>query len=456
MAKRKPNAAKRQRCTRFRVGRVSVYVHHGCWWIYYRQGKKAIRKRIGTERDSAERVAAEVNAQLTSAAPTMFEFRPVSVADLHSKFVSYHEEVLRSSLGTVSRYRSSIQHLVNYADGLAGSPHAHEISATGFVEYLRTCHISPNGHPNTAKRQFKDKGVQNILENCRSMYGFAQRQHHLPPYATNPFVELRIDRMRVEDAKPIFVFDAATEWQFLSAAKPWEFPIHFTQAKTGLRSGELCHLLIEELDLETGWLHVRNKPELGWTVKTRNERSVPLHHTLADVLRRVVGNRTAGVVFRRPQFVGDPTSCEIGRSGLRDVLAQLTSTAAKKSDAPLTRKVKQQLSRQVWLKAGAFDSDQIRRSFIRVATRCGLAHATCPKTWRHSFATLLQDANVDPLLRQITLGHQPAGAGGALGMTTVYTHSRPETHAREITRAISQFPRSLELAKRWLSGVVEI
>ena len=59
---------------------------------------------------------------------------------------------------------------------------------------------------------------------------------------------------------------------------------------------------------------------------------------------------------------------------------------------------------------------------------------------------LLQDANVDPLLRQITLGHKPAGSSGALGMTAVYTHSRPETQAREIERALRAWPESLSAA----------
>ena len=42
------------------------------------------------------------------------------------------------------------------------------------------------------------------------------------------------------------------------------------------------------------------------------------------------------------------------------------------------------------------------------STALGLEEATCPKSWRHTFATLLQDSNVDPLVRQITLG---CGAG---------------------------------------------
>ena len=61
----------------------------------------------------------------------------------------------------------------------------------------------------------------------------------------------------------------------------------------------------------------------------------------------------------------------------------------------------------------------------------GRPEATCPKSWRHSYATLLQDANVDPLIRQQTLGHKPTNGNG-LGMTANYTHTRGETQYAQI------------------------
>jgi hypothetical protein len=35
-------------------------------------------------------------------------------------------------------------------------------------------------------------------------------------------------------------------------------------------------MVVEDVDLAGGWLHVRNKVELGWRVKTGQERTVPL------------------------------------------------------------------------------------------------------------------------------------------------------------------------------------
>jgi integrase len=95
------------------------------------------------------------------------------------------------------------------------------------------------------------------------MYSFAGRRRHLPPYSGNPFAELPIDRMRVEDTKPIFVFDQDTELRFFQSTSRWAFAIHFTLAKTGLRVGELVHLLIEDVDLDRGWLTVRTRPDLA-------------------------------------------------------------------------------------------------------------------------------------------------------------------------------------------------
>ena len=87
----------------------------------------------------------------------------------------------------------------------------------------------------------------------------------------------------------------------------------------------------------------------------------------------------------------------------------------------------------------------VRTSFIRIMDGIGHPEATCPKSWRHSFATLLQHANVDPLIRQLTLGHKPTDSNG-LGMTANYTHTRRETQRAQIEAALRQWPASLVVA----------
>lgn len=127
--------------------------------------------------------------------------------------------------------------------------------------------------------------------------------------------------------------------------------------------------------------------------------------------------------------------------------------AEEDANRVLGREESDKVAAKVWHDAGALDPERIRKPFIRITESIGLENTTCPKSWRHTFATLLQDANVDPLIRQITLGHSPSSFGvGALGMTTVYTHSRPETQKLEIERAMRLWPDSLQYASQWSQG----
>jgi len=59
----------------------------------------------------------------------------------------------------------------------------------------------------------------------------------------------------------------------------------------------------------------------------------------------------------------------------------------------------------------------------------------------HTFATLLPDANVDPLVRQITLGRRPTNRSG-LDMTANSTRTRAEPQ-RQIELALRLWPESL-------------
>ncbi len=156
----------------------------------------------------------------------------------------------------------------------------------------------------------------------------------MPPYAENPFAGLGGKRFRIEDAKPVFVFESATELAFFKAAADWAFPIHFTLAKTGIRPGELSHLLVEDVDLNGGWIQICNKYELGWRIKTGRERSIPLVDELVAVLRIVIGSRTTGVVFRREKFCD--SVCPLANMSRRALAAALERRIAAEDASAAT------------------------------------------------------------------------------------------------------------------------
>ena len=365
---------------RFHVGNVTVYLHHGAWWVYFSEGSRRVRRRIGESRKEAEIIAAQVNLQVTQGSPTLFSFQSILVSELRQHFLDYHEHVLKSSVATLARYRAATQHLDDFVVKQRRQPEAHEVRPEAFATYLRQTEVAPNGHRNAMKRKLRDKGVQFILETCRSMYNFAIKRRHLPPYAGNPFSELPLDRLKIEDAKPIFVFNDATELAFFKAASDWAFPIHFTLAKTGLRVGELTHLLIEDLDIEGGWLYVRNKTELGWRIKTGQERAVPLLPEVVSVLRCRIGPRKVGPVFLREKLVNTTPKLIGTRTELERTLQERIS-AHRAGGAVLRRVTIQNLARKVWWDAGVVKIDMVRTCFMRIMQAIGHPEATCPKSW---------------------------------------------------------------------------
>lgn len=456
--------AREKAAARRRIGRVSLYLHRRLWYGYFRQEGKAVRRPLGSSEAAAEVAASILNAQIVAESaglkivdfvPKLFTSAPgvnnpappaniesISIAELRKRFLHHHETVLRSAPRTVARYDTATRHLEQFAaqDNLTS---ALAVSPNRFTEYLRTIEVAPNGHANAARRRLLDKGVRYILETCRSMFRFAQKHGHLPAQMTNPFSELT--PLRIRDARRIFVFTAAQELDFFTAANPWAFAIHFTLAKSGLRPGELVHLLVEDLDLEQGWLHVRCKPELGWSTKTNRERSVPLVKELNGLLKSTIGPRRAGVVFRRIRFDDDKKLSVASRAQLASEVTRRLADSRREKQRALNRKEEARIHEAVWKDAGAIKTDDVRTSFIRLATRTGLA-ATCPKSWRHTFATLLQEANVDLLVRQETMGHRPSAPDmSALGMTGVYTHTSPAFQRSEIERALRLREASLEL-----------
>lgn len=284
--------------------------------------------------------------------------------------------------------------------------------AEEFVKYLRGLQVTPNGHKHAKKRPLRDAGIKFILETCCSLFNYASRQRHLSPYAENPFRMIEVSRIPVEDATPVIVLGEEQERRFLEGCDDWQFPIFVTLMLTGLRPGELIHLLLpDDLDLEAGWLRVRNKPRLGWQVKTRNEREIPLVPALLSVLRQLADDRRTGPVFRQR------------RCCLQRYEPPLAALSMKELELEVVRRVSREEAEL-----------------------------------RHGFATALQDTNVDPLIRNELMGHAPSGfglSGTGLGMTAVYTHTRPETKRKQLEEALANRPAS-RFAAGWLKSTAAI
>jgi hypothetical protein len=88
---------------------------------------------------------------------------------------------------------------------------------------------------------------------------------------------------------------------------------------------------------------------------------------------------------------------------------------------------------------------------MRIANDTALTGHTAPKILRHQFATALQEGRVDPLVRNLLMGHAAANeqsAGHGLGMTAIYTHTRPETIRQQLASALADRPAVIAIRNR--------
>lgn len=455
------NSRRGKKSSSFRVGRVRAYLRGRVWYLRYYENGRRHQPRVGPERDVARQMAAEINAQLEVGVPSALWFQPISVPDLRQRWLDYHEHVRRSSVSTVRRYRDATEHLLEFVRDVRRVRRASDFRpchAEEFVRYLRSVRVPTNGNANGPGRPLRDAGLKYILETCSILFNYGRKNRHLSPYAENPFDTIEIRRIPIEDARPITVFTPDQERSLLEACDDWQFPVFLTLLLTGVRSGELGHLLLpDDLDLDEGWLRIRNKPKLGWQVKTRNEREIPLSPVLVDVLRVSLNGRTTGPAFLRCRYSNgsQPLLTGLSRIHLEQEVTSRTEHRETELARPLSRAEQAKVAETVWRDMGAVFPLNIRVEFKRITVQIDdLANVTAPKTLRHMFATILQDANVDPLIRNELMGHIPTRSrvpGGGLAMTAVYTHTQPETKRRQLEQAFMERP-AWQCARQWLDG----
>ena len=330
-------------------------------------------------------MASEINSQVVTGVPSSFGFEKCLLSEIRLRWLNHHEDVRRSALTTIRRYRAATSHLIRFAK-------EHKVlypsDFTGktveqFVRFLRNTRVGANGHEHSDQRFLRDSGVKYILQTSSNLFNYAKRHRHLPPYADNPFVAIEIGKIPIEDAKDIAVFTQEEEHKILEAANDRMFPIMLTLLQTGVRPRELIHMLLPtDINLQEGWIWIRNKPRLGWQVKTRTERKIPITDELCEFIAVSIDCRTTGPVFRQKRcFFGDhfPPLSGLDEKALeREVDSRADKLAVKSNKA--RREIREKAARSVWRDIGAIKYDRLRYHFSQIMKAIGRPDITALKT----------------------------------------------------------------------------
>jgi integrase len=205
-------------------------------------------------------------------------------------------------------------------------------------------------------------------------------------------------------------------------------------AATGLRVGELTHLLIEDVDLKQNIIHVRSKPVMFWHVKTSRERLLPAFPEIRPIFAQLIGERKAGFIFLNRDSVKGrswPAAAFTTPRVMREHLAQVVAKRRSEDGAS-----EQDVRRAVtaFLRGlGQIPEKRIRQEFMKLTKKIGHPELTKAHSMRHLFATRAQEAGMNPFLVQSLLGH------ASLDMTGRYTHVSMDAKReamREMFRAV--------------------
>ncbi|MEW5797213.1 MAG: tyrosine-type recombinase/integrase [Candidatus Zixiibacteriota bacterium] len=320
-----------------------------------------------------------------------FEKLGLSVRDkrIDDFFSGYIEHVrLRTSPNTVKRYRAAINAFlaflrlfhssVRYLSQLKQEHiEAYQRRRLESVELKIEADGVKNGnHKN--KRLPKPQTVNYEIGILRSAFLWAQDHNWIAAIPTRKVKRLKAGPKRQirilsqEECSLLLVTArqmALSDPKIAVYARAFQFLLN-----SGLRSGELCNLTWDDVDLESALIQIRSKP--GWTPKT-SERSFYLNQTCLGILKSI-GKREGYV---------------------------LVDEAAKH-----------------------LEKDELRKVLITVAEAAGLDGLTRVHDLRHTFASLMQMNGVEPGTVATILGHKD------LGTTRIYTHQTQEHLKKSIEK----------------------
>lgn len=296
----------------------------------------------------------------------------------------------RSAPGTVTRYLSVINTFVTFLKMFhPKTKHLAQITRDTIESYQnRRLHsielkISSDGNKpglHSSKRLPLPQTVNNEVTMLAIAFNWAHRRALIPAAPTRT-----IKKLRARPKKEARILTANESLRLLQAtselaAKDSRLLVYTAVFKfllnTGIRSGELCNLYWDDVDLESGLIQIRAKD--GWTPKT-SARAFYLNDTSLQLLRAITP--MTGLVF--------------------------------KSDSG--RKL---------------ETDDIRRVLIRAAKVANLDNVTRVHDFRHTFNSHMQMQGVDAGTMARILGHKD------LSTTMIYTHQTAEHLKKSINKLV--------------------
>lgn len=217
--------------------------------------------------------------------------------------------------------------------------------------------------------------------------------------ARNVAEAVKLPRLRYKEMRPLTLEEAR---RLLAAAKGHRlYPALLLELATGLRRGELFALRWRDVDLNRGLLHVRR---------------------IINRVQTPDREKKTALVFEEPKTANSRRTVPIPK----DVVAELKAHKARQNEEKLRLGAAYEDNDLVFATplGRPVDPDNAGKRYKTLLKKAGLPGVRFHDL-RHTFATLLLEADEHPKVVQELLGHSRIGV-----TLDLYTHVRPELKQR--------------------------
>ena len=260
---------------------MSIYKPAGqdYWKINITLGGVRINRKAGSTRKEALQVSEELK--------TKFRLRQLHISDL------------KNDCPPLYQIAADYLHHVEATK----SPRLFELESTDYQKHI---------HPifgSTVADQITSEDLQRYQQN-RKKAGYANRTINIHVGLMRKIINygknigqirdnLKIKYPMLDEPKKEHAFLDFTEWEKLKKNITYDLALSrvLVARLTGLRPGELSYLEWNDISWNMETITVRSKPELGWQIKTNQERIVPLSRDALKTLKQLYRKRKGRWVF---------------------------------------------------------------------------------------------------------------------------------------------------------------
>lgn len=251
------------------------------WYIDYRDpvtGKR-IRKVCGITRKEAERCRARIEAEIfngdhstiTPENPPFYKFMQEYMDHLGATGITY---------SSLKRYKQILQNYIDFSwQEKNHVQYLGDISTKDIWDYIHY----------RKKNKIKDKTISSELAEIKKCFRYAVV---IRAIVNNPAQAVGFKLS--QESTPHFFTKDEIKKIFKALPKEWMRDIFRTLLYTGMRKGELMHLLWKDIDIDRRLIHIRHQVVSGedvvYKTKTKSSaRSIPMYEEVYRILKRQKG-----------------------------------------------------------------------------------------------------------------------------------------------------------------------